>query len=49
MEETNIFKMTILSKAIYRFSATSTKLSMAFFTELKQKKKSLICLGTQRP
>ena len=36
----NIVKMAILPKETYRYNATPIKLSMAFFIELEQKKKS---------
>ena len=38
----NIVKMTLLPKAIYRFSAIPIKLLLAFFTELEQKISQLV-------
>ena len=40
-------KMTILPKAIYRFSAIPVKLPVAIFTELEQKNLK-ICMETQK-
>ena len=44
----NIVKVTILPNANYRFSVIPIQLPMAFFTELGQKKFTIL-LETQRP
>ena len=36
IEKISTFKMTVLPKAVYRFSAVPIKLSVAFYTDLEQ-------------
>ena len=45
----NIVKMTILSKAVYRYNATSIKLPMVFFTGLEQKCSQFACKCEKNP